>query len=78
MIVSPEREVQQDREKGTLMAIYPSIFDIPPSPREPADPYTGDFVPEQNFGTPDAIVKVIARSPTTVTIDLNARVVSRR
>ena len=57
-IISPERDVQRDRENGTLMAIYTSIFDIPPSPREPADHYTGDFAPEQSFGPPDARVKV--------------------
>lgn len=48
--VSSEKIVQQTRENSTLMAIYTSSADIPPSPREPADPYTGDFIPEQSFG----------------------------
>ena len=56
--MSPERDCQSEREKGTLMAIYTSIFDIPPSPREPVDLYTGEGPGEQSFGSPNNLTKV--------------------
>ena len=49
---SPERTVQEQRERNTLIAIYPTIADIPPSPREPADPYSGAKGEEVAFGQP--------------------------
>ena len=55
---SSEKGAQQARENSTLMAIYTSYADIPPSPREPPDPYTGDFTPEQSFGAPGDMVEV--------------------
>ena len=57
-IISPEGEAQAEREKNTLMAIYTSSSDIPTSPREPADPYTGERTVEQSFGLPNGLTKV--------------------
>ena len=48
---SPERIVQQQRELTTLIAFYPTTLDIPHSPREPADPYSGAYAAETPFGT---------------------------
>ncbi|KAL9131279.1 MAG: hypothetical protein Q9217_000767 [Psora testacea] len=56
-IISPERDIQAEREKNTLMAIYTSPSDIPPSPREPADPYAGERAAEQCFGPPSGLTK---------------------
>ena len=56
---SRERGVQAQRELTTLMVIYTTPFDIPPSPREPADPYSGELVMEQAFGMPSEETKVI-------------------
>ncbi|KAG8529457.1 uncharacterized protein KY384_006094 [Bacidia gigantensis] len=54
---SPEREAQKTREHETLMAIYTSASDMPLTPREPVDPYVGDYNPEQIFGQPEGIIK---------------------
>lgn len=59
-IKSREREVQEQRELTTLMVIYTTPSDIPPSPREPSDPYSGDTVIEQTFGMPSDETKVIS------------------
>lgn len=59
-IKSREREVQEQRELTTLMVIYTTSSDIPPSPREPSDPYSGDPVIEQTFGMPSDETKVIS------------------
>jgi hypothetical protein len=52
-IDSPEQNVQENREAGTLMAVYMVKSDIPPCPREPADPYTGERFETKMFGTPE-------------------------
>lgn len=59
-IKSREREVQEQRELTTLMVIYTTSSDIPPSPREPSDPYSGEPVIEQTFGMPSDETKVIS------------------
>ena len=57
-VKSREYDVQEQRELTTLMVIYTSPSDIPPSPREPSDPYSGESVIEQTFGTPGEETKV--------------------
>ncbi|KAL8933879.1 MAG: hypothetical protein Q9216_006170 [Gyalolechia sp. 2 TL-2023] len=54
---SEEKAVQEQREMNTLMVIYTSSSDIPPSPREPIEQDSDDFSPEQSFGSPDAETK---------------------
>jgi hypothetical protein len=50
---SPERAVQENREASTLMAVYMVKSDIPPCPREPADPYTGERLETKQFALPE-------------------------
>lgn len=75
---SPERNVQENREATTLMAFYAFKSDIPPCPREPADPYTGEHVDTKSFGEPDdaTIVRRLARfqppAPAAPAFDINA------
>ncbi len=57
-IESEERKIQDQREKNTLMVVYPSYSDIPSSPREPSDHEMGDPVSEKGFGSPNELVKV--------------------
>ncbi|KAL8994924.1 MAG: hypothetical protein Q9188_006932, partial [Gyalolechia gomerana] len=54
---SEEKAVQEQRELKTLMVIYTSSSDIPPSPREPIEQDSDDFSPEQSFGSPEAETK---------------------
>jgi len=49
---SPEQAVQEQREQATLMAIYTSDSDVPPSAREPSDTFAGDTLLEESFGPP--------------------------
>ena len=49
---SLERAVQQQRELTTLVTFYATASDIPSSPREPIDPYSGNKGEELVFGTP--------------------------
>ncbi|KAI4140005.1 MAG: hypothetical protein L6R39_006005 [Caloplaca ligustica] len=49
---SEEKAMQEQRELNTLMVIYTSSSDIPPSPREPLEQDADDFSPEQSFGPP--------------------------
>ncbi|KAI4154274.1 MAG: hypothetical protein LQ340_001778 [Diploschistes diacapsis] len=49
-VASPQRTVQQQRELTTLIAVYPTTLDIPYSPREPAEPYSGFGQTEMPFG----------------------------
>ena len=58
-VKSYERAVQEQRELNTLMVIYTASSDIPTSPREPADPYSGENVEEQSFGDPNDVTKVM-------------------
>ncbi|KAE9979811.1 hypothetical protein EG328_000659 [Venturia inaequalis] len=75
---SPERSVQENREATTLMAFYAFKSDIPPCPREPADPYTGEHVETKSFGEPDdtTILRRLARfqppAPAAPAFDINA------
>lgn len=58
---SPERAERERYENGTLMAVYATPGDIPPDPREPANPYSGDLnASPQSFGAPEE--KYIARA----------------
>ncbi|KAL8699175.1 MAG: hypothetical protein Q9201_006152 [Fulgogasparrea decipioides] len=50
--ISPEREIQEQRELNSLMVIYTFPSDIPPSPREPLEQESENFDPEQAFGSP--------------------------
>ncbi|MCJ1437640.1 hypothetical protein MMC27_007027 [Xylographa pallens] len=49
---SSERAIQEQRELTVLMAFYTSLSDVPPSPREPTDPYSGESSTELMFGAP--------------------------
>ncbi|KAL8862723.1 MAG: hypothetical protein Q9178_001221 [Gyalolechia marmorata] len=49
---SEEKGLQEERETKTLMVIYTTTSDIPPSPREPIEQDPDDFNPEQSFGAP--------------------------
>lgn len=61
-MTSPEKEVQTERERSTLIAIYTSRADIPFSPKEPLDPYSGPIEPTLDFGWgEDANFKEIKR-----------------
>ena len=55
---SEEQDVQRQREMNTLIAIYPTKADIPDTPREPANPYSGPEATETAFGEPPDDVKV--------------------
>ena len=49
-VKSEERAVQEQRELNTLMAFYASSADIPLTPREPAEPYSGETINFYEFG----------------------------
>ncbi|KAK5005340.1 hypothetical protein LTR39_005946, partial [Cryomyces antarcticus] len=58
---SAEREVQERHEASTLMVFYTHPSDIPPCPREPADPYTGEPHVTNAFGKPpDSVLVSVA------------------
>ena len=57
-VKSHERAVQEQRELTTLMVIYTTPSDIPPSPREPSNPFLDEHVEERMFGTPQEETKV--------------------
>ena len=48
--LSPEQKAQEQRELTTLIAVYSLASDIPYSPREPMDPYSGPIQEEKSFG----------------------------
>ncbi|KAI9813288.1 MAG: hypothetical protein M1827_004230 [Pycnora praestabilis] len=54
-IESPEQLIQEKRELSTLMVIYTHPSDIPPSPREPSNPYSGEPSEIVMFGTPSEL-----------------------
>ncbi|CAD0112381.1 unnamed protein product, partial [Aureobasidium uvarum] len=47
---SAERTKREQYEASTLMVFYTDPSDIPPSPREPAEPYNGEEVTTKAFG----------------------------
>jgi hypothetical protein len=50
---SPERAIREQYERDNLIVVYLSPSDIPPNPREPADPFNGDQgLPLREFGEP--------------------------
>lgn len=57
-VKSAERAVQEQREQSTLMVHYTTLADIPSSPREPTDPFSGDVSTEKPFGDPTEETKV--------------------
>jgi hypothetical protein len=57
--ISPEKEAQEHRESTTLMVIYTSPADVPPSPKEPPPPSEEEPVAEPvSFGELPDHVKV--------------------
>ena len=57
-VKSAESAAQEQRELSTLMVVYTTPSDIPPSPREPSDLHSGETVPEESFGEPSELTKV--------------------
>ena len=55
---SDEHKIQEQRDSSTLMVVYTTIADIPPTPREPAAEIMGTHPDEQKFGEPGDLVKV--------------------
>lgn len=55
---STEREMQKNREDGTLMAMYSTLSDIPPTPREPIEGIKIEWAPETQFGDPGDLTRV--------------------
>ncbi|KAF2231753.1 hypothetical protein EV356DRAFT_535262 [Viridothelium virens] len=53
---SPESKLQEEHERNTLMVFYTDRMDIPPNPREPLDPYTGEVPMTVTFGQPPSQV----------------------
>ena len=49
---SPHHIEQEEREKTTLMVVYTSEADIPPTPREPSGEHDGEANNEISFGEP--------------------------
>lgn len=50
---SPERKIREQYERDNLIVIYSDASEIPPNPREPADPYNGEEAgPCMEFGAP--------------------------
>ena len=47
---SAERTKREQYEASTLMVFYTDPSDIPPNPREPAEPYNGEEVSTKEFG----------------------------
>ena len=57
-IVDSKHAIEQgEREKNTLMVIYTSEADIPPSPREPSGDHDGESNTEQGWGDPPELVR---------------------
>ena len=59
---SPESEAQKRYEDGTLIVIYTHPSDIPPTPREPADPFSGDSSEMVEIGLPSNEILVSSYS----------------
>lgn len=57
--MSNERTVQEQRELNTLMVIYTTPLDIPSTPREPPDLFSGEITSEKTFGKPTDETRVI-------------------
>ena len=58
---SHERAVQEQRELTTLMTFYSTPSDIPATPREPFDSFSGTVTEERAFGSPQDETKVCMR-----------------
>ncbi|KAL8831583.1 MAG: hypothetical protein Q9191_000792 [Dirinaria sp. TL-2023a] len=54
---SPEKGIQEQREMTKLLAVYPSLSDIPSSPREPQEFVTGELPGEETLGAPSQNIK---------------------
>lgn len=55
---SAEKDTREQHEATTLMVFYTHKSDIPPSPKEPTDPYNGDTIEVKEFGSPSSVVLV--------------------
>lgn len=76
---SAERVKREQYEASTLMVFYTDPSDIPPSPREPAEPYNGEEVSTKAFGAvgtqePLAVCIHIDSSYTIVTNPSQTRI----
>jgi len=58
---SPEKLTREQRDQNTLIVVYAHSSEIPPCPREPAEPYNGMDIVTRQFGMPDAQSVVMAR-----------------
>jgi hypothetical protein len=59
---SRERAIREQYERDNLIVIYSSPSDIPPNPREPADPFNGEQGgPFKEFGVPPEMFAARAR-----------------
>ncbi|TKA57900.1 hypothetical protein B0A55_12977 [Friedmanniomyces simplex] len=59
---STERATRQQYEANTLIVFYTDEKDIPPNPREPANPYNGEPLSDmKTFGAPDEKFAVRAK-----------------
>lgn len=59
---SRERAIREQYERDNLIVIYSSPSDIPPNPREPADPFNGEQGgPVKDFGVPPEMFAARAR-----------------
>ena len=56
-IKSSERDVQKQRELNNLLVFYNSTSDIPNTPKEPPDPFSGPPSVEHRFGEPREDIK---------------------
>jgi hypothetical protein len=62
---SAERTKREQYEASTLMVFYTDKSDIPPSPREPAEPYNGEEVSTKDFGALGTQEPLAVCLPTT-------------
>ncbi|KAL8969524.1 MAG: hypothetical protein Q9183_001957 [Haloplaca sp. 2 TL-2023] len=52
--LSDQKTIQEQRELNTLMVVYTSPLDIPPTPREPVEDDSDEFEPMRSFGEPSS------------------------
>lgn len=65
IVESAERPKREQHENNTLMVFYTDVSQIPPNPKEPENPYTGDHGPAMRyFGAPED--KYISRARNRV------------
>lgn len=52
---SPEKKAREEYEASTLIVVYTDPSDIPPCPKEPADPYNGEANTTKSFGIVEGV-----------------------